>query len=561
MKTRVYLIFLISFGLFACKNVSIEEINARKQVNPEPNIPLECYTDTGIVKKGKAEANPCYVCHTKANTPYVNELEDMGLTLVYSFPEDIVERGNPWLNAVNPDLTIGNIPKPSDSEIKNWIRSDNWFNAYNRRGTRELEYFPDVPPIYSYAGGNYSLKNIDTEGFILDPNTGERTGWRAFRWKPFPGFFPTNGRIDSTFIRLPENFRKKEGITDWEIYKKNLAILECAIKGKVPGEICQGTEVGDITVPTHYEGDAKNIPVITFQYPPGTEFAHPVYYLDPLNTLSFKSLRLREMRYMKKIAYAPVREGEEEEESTSFWDNGMVFNRSGFWLMVGFIEDEKGNLRPQSREEMKFCIGCHGGVGGTVDGTYTFWRKIPGILGWKDQDYNLSDTSIKDYSYYGISCDKISSLQVGEVIKKALQTHCNKYGYPPGEYLLYFALTKGGDHFRSNAEILSRISTDPTKISILERENIITNRSFINFLNPDGTVKASLFIPSEKRAYEINKQYYRVVKAQAFVFGRDLFGKPFGLSQGGNSIEKLKGLDYTGVFESALWVRLRTLLR
>ncbi len=504
MKTRVYLIFLISFGLFACKNVSIEEINARKQVNPEPNIPLECYTDTGIVKKGKAEANPCYVCHTKANTPYVNELEDMGLTLVYSFPEDIVERGNPWLNAVNPDLAIGNIP---------------------------------------------------------EPYTGERTGWRAFRWKPFPGFFPTNGRIDSTFIRLPENFRKKEGITDWEIYKKNLAILECAIKGKVPGEICQGTEVGDITVPTHYEGDAKNIPVITFQYPPGTEFAHPVYYLDPLNTLSFKSLRLREMRYMKKIAYAPVREGEEEEESTSFWDNGMVFNRSGFWLMVGFIEDEKGNLRPQSREEMKFCIGCHGGVGGTVDGTYTFWRKIPGILGWKDQDYNLSDTSIKDYSYYEISCDKISYLQVGEVIKKALQTHCNKYGYPPGEYLLYFALTKGGDHFRSNAEILSRISTDPTKISILERENIITNRSFINFLNPDGTVKASLFIPSEKRAYEINKQYYRVVKAQAFVFGRDLFGKPFGLSQGGNSIEKLKGLNYTGVFESALWVRLRTLLR
>ncbi|HHJ64802.1 MAG TPA: hypothetical protein ENJ61_07845, partial [Aquifex aeolicus] len=260
---------------------------ASKGVNPEPNIPLECYTDTGVVKRGKAVANPCYVCHTKANTPYATELEDTGLTFAYTFPEEILTLGNPWLNAIRPDLTLGHVPSPSDSEIENWIRSDNWMRAYRNRGRSSLEYFPDVPPIYSYSGGTYSLVNVDSEGFLLDPTTGERTGWRAFRWKPFPGFFPTNGRIDSTFIRLPEEFRRSGGVPDWNLYKRNLAIVECAVKGVKPGEVCRGTEVGDIRIPSRYEGDAASVPVIPFQYPPGTEFAHPVYYLDPDNAVSF----------------------------------------------------------------------------------------------------------------------------------------------------------------------------------------------------------------------------------------------------------------------------------
>jgi hypothetical protein len=280
------LVLLSAIVLYSCGGGGGGVKEGESFVNPEPNIPLECYTDTGIVRYGKAIANPCYVCHTQANTPYANEKSDMELTLRYSFPEKILKIGNPWLNAIRPDLTLAGVDVPSDAEVQSYIRQDNWSFAYRNRGSGDLKYFPDVPPLYSYTGGGYSLANIDTEGFVLDPETGEYTGWRVFKWKPFPGFFPTNGRIDSTLIRLDRPFRESGGVFNKEIYKRNLALVECAVKGVKPGEVCKGTEVGDFTMPEHYEGDASGVPVITYQYPPGTEFAHPLYYLDPSNTIS-----------------------------------------------------------------------------------------------------------------------------------------------------------------------------------------------------------------------------------------------------------------------------------
>ncbi|ADC89784.1 conserved hypothetical protein [Thermocrinis albus DSM 14484] len=513
-------------------------------VNPEPNIPLECYTDTGIVRYGKAVANPCYVCHTTANTPYANEVEDFHLQFSYSFPESIKRIGNPWLNAIRPDLTLAGIPVPSDQEIMSYIREDNWGLAYQNRGRGDLEYFPDVPPLYTYKNGTYQLINVDGEGFVGD------TGWRVFKWKPFPGFFPTNGRIDSTLIRLAEPFRKKNGQWDRETYKKNLAIVECAVKGVKPGDICEGTELGSFTMPSYYEGDASHVKVVTYQYPPGTEFAHPLYYLDPDNPISFKSVRIREMRYMKKLAYAGSSPGGgEEEEGSFFWDKGKVLNLSKNWLMAGFIEDKDGRLRPQTAEEMKFCVSCHGGIGGTVDATFTFWRKVPGAAGWKEQDYNLTDRSIKDWNYSSLEGywgDKLGAL----------------ISYVTGEYQLYFSMTAGGDHFRSNKEILNKISKDPEKISFLlsPQDNIITNPALINYLDGNGYIKPDLFLPSPQRALGIDKQYYRVVRAQAFRFGRDVFDGPFGISSGGNSLEKLDKVDSTGVKESGIWSVIKTLL-
>ncbi len=523
--------------------------------NPEPNIPLECYTDTGVVRYGRAIANPCYVCHTTANTPYATETTDFNLTMLYDFPESIKRMGNPWLNAIRPDLTIGHIPTPTDDEIKSYIRQDNWTPAYQSRGSGELKYFPDVPPIYSYTNGQYSLRQevVDSEGFIHNPSTGEYTGWRVFKWKPFPGFFPTNGRIDSTLIRLDKPFRERNGQFDLAVYKKNLAIVECAVKGVKPGEACKNTEVGSFTMPSFYEGDASHIQVITYQYPPGTEFAHPLYYLDPENSYSYKSLRLKEMRYMKKLGYAPVSSGaggeEEEEEGRFFWDKGLVFNDSRTWLMAGFIEDKEGKLRPQTAEEMKFCIACHGGVGGTVDATYTLWRKVPGAGGWMEQDYNLTVKNIKDWNY------KSYEGNVGEGLASLI-------AFVKGEYQLYFSMTDGGDHFRSNDEVRSRISKDPEKISFMlsPQDNILTNPNLINYLDDEGFIKPDLFLPSPQRAYGIDKQYYRIVKAQAFHFGRDVFDRPFGISSGGNSLEKLDNLKETGTLFSKIWFVIKTFL-
>ncbi len=91
-------VLILTFGfILSCgtSELSRENILATKEYNPEPNIPLECYTDTGITTSGIAVANPCYVCHTKANTPYANEVEDFDLTLSYSFPKRIKAMGNP----------------------------------------------------------------------------------------------------------------------------------------------------------------------------------------------------------------------------------------------------------------------------------------------------------------------------------------------------------------------------------------------------------------------------------------------------------------------------------
>jgi hypothetical protein len=63
------LVLLSAIVLYSCGEGGGGVKEEESFVNPEPNIPLECYTDTGIVRYGKAIANPCYVCHTQANTP------------------------------------------------------------------------------------------------------------------------------------------------------------------------------------------------------------------------------------------------------------------------------------------------------------------------------------------------------------------------------------------------------------------------------------------------------------------------------------------------------------
>jgi hypothetical protein len=63
---------------------------------------------------------------------------------------------------------------------------------------------------------------------------------------------------------------------------------------------------------------------------------------------------------------------------------GMV-NRFG-WRLQGFIEDDEGRLRLQTDEEHRFCMGCHQGIGVTVDSTFAFARKVPGEAGWRVQD-------------------------------------------------------------------------------------------------------------------------------------------------------------------------------
>jgi hypothetical protein len=75
-------------------------------------------------------------------------------------------------------------------------------------------------------------------------------------------------------------------------------------------------------------------------------------------------------------------------------------------LFQGFIEDGNGWLRLQTNEEHRFCLGCHGNLGITVDRTFSFARKLPGDDGWRYQDpHGIADVPqvgqrIPEYAQY-----------------------------------------------------------------------------------------------------------------------------------------------------------------
>ncbi len=614
-----------------------------KYKNPTAYIPLECYTDTGKAKTGEAFANPCYVCHNAGNTPVDNAGDWENQINWLRFPAN----DNPWLNAVSPEKTIEKIlangkkwteldlvnKQVKDNKdnkivsIDNWIRKNNWESAYNQGlylGSDNPiglgKYKLDMPPLYKWNGTSFVKTNyIDNEGFIYTSETTHdnttNTWWRAYDWKHFPGFFPTNGRLDSAMIRLPEKFRKENGIYNKDIYKVNLAILECTIKQVTDN--CEvetlNTQILDkyrikyqvladgikfLQVPDYYVGDASNIQVWQYKgfekvglYPVGTEFAHPVYYIDPdwqnNPQLAGKTGQLKEFRYMKKIAMQdlsnPPEEGEEGEElAYKPYDNGLMPNDPDTWLMGGWIEDKNGNLRPQTEEEMAFCIACHGAISGTVDNTFSYWRKLPKSAGWKDTNYGYN-SDVYDIKYWA---DKLNQIEDGNA-SGYLGLIAGQYDPKDyGEYQLYFTMTNGIDHFRSNNEgicrILGYVTYDSTNnqcissngnldfniakeyLKITSSTNILTNKNLIGYLDNNNAIKQSLFMPSKDRAYGLDGRYLQVVLTQQFVYGRDLFDKAFGTKDGGNSLEgedfynlKLSG---PGLEEKQLVAVFKTLL-
>ncbi len=617
-----------------------------KYNNPTAYIPTECYTDTGIVKNKEAFANPCYVCHNGGNTPVDNAGDWLNQLDFGRFPTN----ENPWFNATAPEKTI---EKPIDNQgtkwtefnpvskvvkdnkrgiqvvVDNWIKKNNWEKAYQNQieiGTGKLgKYKLDMPPLYKWDGTEFVKTDfIDSKGFIYTSETehsnNTNTWWRAYDWKHFPGFFPTNGRLDSAMIRLPEKFRKENGIYNKEVYKINLSILECSVK-----QITRDCEVEPLDkslldkyniqyehipngiklliVPNYYIGDASDEKVWQLKgnlpqnqekvglYPVGTELAHPVFYINPNwetnPKLAGKVGQLKEFRYMKKLVMQNVnKSGEEEEENINYfpYDKGLMPNDPETWLMGSWIEDENGYLRPQSEEEMVFCMACHGAISGTVDNTFSFWRKLPKLSGWKDTDYSYNQ-DVYDTKYWANKLKDIEDKPASVFLKPIL----NKYNPKDyGEYQFYFVMTNGIDHFRSNFEGVCRIlgyekfkkEVDGTekcvsnseeilfeeairRIKITENDNLLTNPNYIGYLNSNNSIKQSLFLPSKERAYGLDGKYLQVVLSQQFVRGRDVFDTAFGINHGeGNSLEDLIEIKKigTGLEEKELVFVFKTLL-
>ncbi len=495
--------------------------------NPTPYIVEECYTKTKETN-GKVH-NPCFACHTDSSPP--NYINDADLQLRYSFGE--TSRKNPWSNHFED--RSARAAAITDQAISEYIRTDNYFD---KNGNIALaQRLQEMPPLWDYnENGKWDgympdcYFDFDQEGFDRTPKGGY-SGWRAFGYTPFLGtFWPTNGSLDDLLIRLPESFRSDEkGEFNTTIYGINLAIVEALIKKRdVPivatderllgvdldknGILEQANRIKYEWDPPKnrmmsYVGGAKRlmaegkVHLAAGLYPEGSEFLHTVRYIDLDDDKTPRlAPRLKELRYSKKLFWATYfdllnRAQEESKEQTLFpartrrffgnFEEG-VMNGAG-WRYQGFIEDQKGDLRPQNYEETLYCIGCHSGIGATADSSFAFWRKLEGRemnMGW----FHWSQRGLK-----GI-----------KEPKRADGT---------GEYRHYLLHNGSGDPMRNNQELSKKFFLSSGKL----------DQSSIAKMEQDIS---TLLFPSPKRAMQLNKAYKAIVEEQSFIYGRNAPLKP-----------------------------------
>jgi len=557
-KTILWSNFLIISSLFS-NEIDFKSINP---INKTAYIPSQCYTKTVDENNENILYNPCFSCHIKNKEPNFT-LSDADLQEAYDFPKDALK--NPWINLFK-DRT-NEVKKISDDEILKYIRIDNYKNSDGEIILKsKLENLKDewdtnnnkkwdgyIPDIYF---------NFDEEGFDKNKNN-EFTGWRVFAYQPFLGtFWPTNGSTDDVMIRLSRAFQTDEnGNFDLEIYKLNLSIIEALIKQKTidineVDEKKYGVDLNQNGVldlskqvvfkwekpkqkdklkkfSMSYLGMAKKLLesnellIAPGLYPIGTEFAHTVRYIDVDKNDEIKmSSRLKEFRYAKKTSWnsysqlsnvglSDIKEKHDFPDRLDVYTGNLetgINNKIG-WFYQGFIEDKKGDLRPQTYEETLSCIGCHTNIGAIADSTFVYQRKFEkdsfnsGWYHWSKKGFkNIPDLKLEN----------------GET-----------------EYVRYLKENSYGDEFRTNEEIINKFfkkdwqkdskNIEKDLIAKLENPDIKLKQDWKFKLDELEKIKndiSYLILPSKQRALELNKAYKVIVDEQSFIYGKDIHIKP-----------------------------------
>jgi hypothetical protein len=506
--------------------------------NEAAYVSSQCYTKTEDENGGVH--NPCFSCHVESDAP--NYINDWELQTAYDFSTYTAK--NRFSNLFKDRTEI--VAQISDKEILEYVKEDNYkaedgtITLAKKLQTPSSAWDVDKDGVWDgYVPDCYF--NFDEEGFDKDPS-GEYTLWRAFAYYPFLGtFWPTNGSTDDVLIRLASEFAQDQnGNFDLEVYKINLAIVEAMIKGKdieIGGvdETTYGVDLdkdGSLSIadtityvwekPSYdsstqklndfsmsYVGLAKSMLesnehlIAPGLYPEGTEFLHSVRYIDvdENNSVSMAP-RMKELRYGKKTAWNNYGKlfnaaDAEAKEKAAFPDrlrNIAGDSEKGLqsgtgWVYQGFIEDANGELRPQNYEENLFCMGCHGGIGATVDTTFVFARKF--------------DANATMRGWYHWSQNENGFKNIAEP----------KRADGKGEFTLYLEQNHAGDEFRANDEVMQK------------------------FFDTNGTLKANevakmqndishLIVPSANRTLELNKAYKVIVEEQSYIYGRDAHIKP-----------------------------------
>lgn len=220
------------------------------------------------------------------------------------------ERESPWKNAQEDPRAL--VDEISEFGIVSWIRQDN-YDALRREMTMPSDYVGVRPDIDLRAG-------FDRDGLARDGS-----GWRAARVPSAPELSWPDGQSTSEVLyRLPVPHTAAD-----------------------PGAF--------VRTP-----DGEGFPV-------GTELFQVVRYLDP-DVPSGSSVRVKELRAMRKVARTEASGARAVSgDALSGIDNGTG------WRFSAFIEDERGQLRLETDEEQRSCVGCHSDrVAAATDSTFSF---------------------------------------------------------------------------------------------------------------------------------------------------------------------------------------------
>lgn len=562
-------LILISLFLFTFSNAQenydksmIGELRDRTLFNnPYANVPAQCYMETSY-----GTQNSCLFCHTNApaRMKLGNTIPQAGLNsfvgnlqLEYAFGSvnEFAKSANinPWENIIKPKILEEKFKK-LNTDTKKWddevyIKEDNWSEAYKKRAkTKEFKVFPNLDPKLLPANNDGFVRGLQKSDGLFKDSLGYNTGWRAVNFIPYGIFTPYSGSVSGIYIKLGEEFMKdKNGNFSLSIYKENLDLLEKAIQDRL--------DKND----KYYVGKANNIEIERGLFPIKTQFAHPLHYVDVQADETYshnnkfpglRANRIKEMRYMVKYQmYYPQEVLNKEEDGPIYYnkDEAWIDNGAG-WYLSGFIENEKGQLRGQTPEELFQCMGCHSstygfepeqftsGAGNTIDTVWSFQRKLANDDGWREMNYLAykfkNDAKSTEPSGFAKIKDPINKTsEIGEF--RYFLNHvvgASLFGDMPKDMEKYLqkviTIKNGYSQDFPNLEFKSAKEVKDIQTLRLKLMREFTARK--DYLKEDETIQPALYYPSKLKALKTIQGYRKIVSTQRYTFGKDYFGEvPF----------------------------------
>lgn len=549
-----------------------EHISRSTFPNKHAHIPAQCYAETSF-----GTQNACQYCHTDgvyelglnnnpqagANPMVGNMQAEYGFG-VYDYPQVVNSSINPWINTLRPEelrrivASLGE--KPESWDMQAYVRQDNWALAYTKRpAARPTKWdsgvdspyrlFPALAPADLPAQDDGFVRSqVQARGVFRDAR-GWLTGWRAVNFMPYGIFTPQTGSVSGVYVRLPQLFmRSASGAFDLGTYARNLDLVQRNVQGRLKGEKA-------------YVGAAARVPIVRGQYPLGTEFAHPLHYVDLQADGSdpavspfpgTRARRVKEIRWMYKAReWHPDEFGLSlKEESAPVYANrtqGWIENGTG-WLLGGWIEDRAGELRAQTASELTQCVACHSGnarqsdigqngvftsgTGNTIDATWAMPRQFTGAQGWREMDY-------LGYQAPGAG-QAFGKLRTPEPVNRARNVGeyrffldhvvgVSLYGDMPGsvDHFLNARITRKAGYSADWPALRAALEKlDPQGVKTAQETRLKLMREFTargEHLTSGGTVRPELFLPTMPDALETARRYRQVVVSQRYDFGKDVF--------------------------------------